>query len=109
MVEDFKGKETWRLFRILSEFIEGFDELSDVAPAISIFGSARLTKQSKYYKKTVEVAHELSRCGFTIITGGGPGIMESAGVGSPKRGGASPALRHKKKWSQAPNRFQNRS
>ena len=68
MVEDLKGKETWRLFRIMSEFIEGFDELSDIGPAVSIFGSARLKKDNKYYKKTVEVSELLSRHGYNIIT-----------------------------------------
>jgi uncharacterized protein (TIGR00730 family) len=109
MVEDFKGKETWRLFRILSEFIEGFDELSDVAPAVSIFGSARLTKTNKYYKKTVEISSELSRCGFAVITGGGPGIMEAANRGASKNNGLSIGLNITLPLEQRPNRYQNRS
>lgn len=109
MVEDFKGRETWRLFRILSEFIEGFDELSDVAPAVSIFGSARLTKSSKYYKMTSEVAQKLSECGFTIITGGGPGIMEAANRGASRNNGLSVGLNITLPLEQKPNRYQNLS
>lgn len=109
MVEDFKGKETWRLFRILSEFIEGFDELSDIGPAVSIFGSARLKRTNIYYKKTVEVADLLSQAGFTIITGGGPGIMEAANKGAAKNGGLSIGLNITLPMEQKPNKFQNRS
>jgi hypothetical protein len=109
MLEDFKGRETWRLFRILSEFIEGFDELSDIGPAVSIFGSARLKKTNIYYKKTVEVADLLSQAGFTIITGGGGGIMEAANKGAAKNGGLSIGLNITLPMEQKPNKFQNRS
>ncbi|MBI5643175.1 MAG: TIGR00730 family Rossman fold protein [Deltaproteobacteria bacterium] len=109
MVEDLKGKETWRLFRIMSEFIEGFDELSEIGPAVSIFGSARIGKNNKYYKKTVEVSHLLSKNGYTIITGGGPGIMEAANKGASLNGGASIGLNITLPKEQKPNRYQNRS
>ncbi len=109
MVEDFKGKETWRLFRILSEFIEGFDELSDIGPAVSIFGSARLKRTNKYYKKTVEVADLLSQAGFTIITGGGGGVMEAANKGAAKNDGLSIGLNITLPMEQKPNKFQNMS
>jgi hypothetical protein len=109
MVEDFKGRETWRLFRILAEFIEGFDELSDVGPAVSIFGSARLRSTNKYYKKTVEVADLLSQAGFTIITGGGGGVMEAANRGAAKNDGLSIGLNITLPMEQKPNKYQNRS
>lgn len=109
MVEDLKGKETWRLFRIMSEFIEGFDELSDIGPAVSIFGSARINKNNAYYKKTVEVAHLLSRNGYTVITGGGPGIMEAANKGASMNGGQSVGLNITLPKEQKPNRFQSKT
>src|SRR5574337_2012822 len=109
MVEDLKGKETWRLFRIMSEFIEGFDELSEIGPAVSIFGSARINKNNKYYKESVEVASLLSRNGYTIITGGGPGIMEAANKGASLNGGVSIGLNITLPKEQKPNKYQNRS
>lgn len=109
MVEDLKGKETWRLFRILSEFIEGFDELSDIGPAVSIFGSARLNQNNKFYKSCVEVSSLLSKNGYTIITGGGPGIMEAANRGATKNGGVSIGLNITLPREQKPNKYQNRS
>ncbi|TAN63624.1 TIGR00730 family Rossman fold protein [bacterium] len=109
MVEDLKGKETWRLFRIMSEFIEGFDELSDIGPAVSIFGSARIQKTSKHYKKTVEVSQLLSKNGYSIITGGGPGIMEAANKGACVNGGQSVGLNIVLPMEQRPNKYQNRA
>lgn len=109
MVDDLKGQETWRLFRILSEFIEGFDEMSDVGPAVSIFGSARLGPGHKYYKKTVEVSSLLSRSGYSIITGGGPGIMEAANRGAIENGGLSIGLNIALPHEQRANKYQNRS
>lgn len=109
MVEDLKGKETWRLFRIMSEFIEGFDELSDIGPAVSIFGSARLNKNHKFYKSCVEVSSLLSKNGYTVITGGGPGIMEAANRGASQNGGVSIGLNITLPREQKPNKYQNRS
>ena len=109
MVEDLKGKETWRLFRIMSEFIEGFDELSDMGPAVSIFGSARINQNNKYYKKTEEIAALLSKNGYAIITGGGPGIMEAANKGACKNGGASVGLNITLPQEQRPNRYQSKA
>ena len=109
MVEDLKGKETWRLFRIMSEFIEGFDELGDIGPAVSIFGSARLSKNTHYYEKAVEVSNLLSKNGYAIITGGGPGIMEAANRGAKKNGGASIGLNINLPQEQKPNKYQTKS
>jgi uncharacterized protein (TIGR00730 family) len=80
--EDSLEKETWRVFRILSEFIKGLDKLYGVTKGVSIFGSARIQKNSPYYEMTRKVGYELGRKGFTIITGGGPGAMEAANLGA---------------------------
>ncbi|MBI5468083.1 MAG: TIGR00730 family Rossman fold protein [Deltaproteobacteria bacterium] len=109
MVEDLKGKETWRLFRIMSEFIEGFDELSDIGPAVSIFGSARINQNNKHYKSCVAVSSLLSKNGYSIITGGGPGIMEAANRGASLNGGVSIGLNITLPKEQKPNKYQNRS
>jgi uncharacterized protein (TIGR00730 family) len=79
--------ESWRVLRITSEFVTGFDHLADVYPAVSIFGSARTILSDRYYDAAVRTAELLGRAGFAIITGGGPGIMEAANRGA-KQGGA---------------------
>lgn len=109
MVEDLKGKETWRVFRIMSEFIEGFDELSDIGPAVSIFGSARIESNKKYYKQCVEVASLLTKNGYAVITGGGPGLMEAANRGAIQNGGMSIGLNITLPKEQKANKYQNRS
>ncbi len=108
-IDDLKGKETWRLFRILSEFVEGFEELTDIGPAVSIFGSSRFKPGNKYYKKAVEVARLLSENGYAIITGGGGGIMEAANKGASLNKGVSVGLNITLPREQKPNRFQNKS
>ncbi len=107
-VDDLKGRETWRLFRIMSEFVDGFDELGDIGPAISIFGSARFDENHRYYKDAVKIADLLSKEDFTIITGGGPGIMEAANKGSTENG-VSIGLNIKLPLEQVPNPYQNKS
>jgi len=79
--------ESWRLFKILAEFVDGFETLSDIYPCVSIFGSARVRPGEKTYDKTVAIANKLAENGFNIMTGGGPGIMEAANKGA-KEGGA---------------------
>jgi hypothetical protein len=76
------GKESWRVFRIMGEFVEGFDELSDLGPCVSVFGSARLTHADPIYDRCVETVRLLGEAGYGIITGGGPGIMEAANRGA---------------------------
>ena len=109
MIEDLKGVETWRIFRIMSEFVEGFEELSDIGPAVTIFGSARFHRNHKYYKKAVEISGLLAKNGYTIITGGGPGIMEAANKGASVNTGVSEGLNIVLPKEQRPNPFPNKS
>ncbi len=82
MNEDFLHKDTWRIFKIMSEFVEGFEELSAVHKAVAFFGSKRASPQGKYYKLAYEVARLFSQKGFSILSGAGPGIMEAANKGA---------------------------
>ncbi|MBI5560906.1 MAG: TIGR00730 family Rossman fold protein [Deltaproteobacteria bacterium] len=108
-IDDLKGKETWRLFRILSELVEGFEELSGIGPAVSIFGSARFSSRNKFYKKAVEVSRLLSENGYAVITGGGGGIMEAANRGAKTNKGVSIGLNITLPKEQKPNQYQTRS
>ena len=104
----FNAGDSWRLFRIMSEFVEGFDTLSGIkGPAVSFFGSARTKPEEPYYKLTMSIAGELSRQGYAIITGGGPGIMEAANRGATESGGFSVGLNINLPFEQEPNIFTN--
>ncbi len=81
-INEMRKEEAWRMFRIIGELVEGFDRLSGVEPAITIWGSARVRPEDELYEKTEEIARRLGEMGFTIITGGGPGIMEAANKGA---------------------------
>ncbi len=83
------GKDAWRVFRIMGEFVEGYDELQDIGPAVSIFGSARTASDDPMYQRCVETARLLGEAGLTIITGGGPGLMEAANKGAREAGALS--------------------
>jgi uncharacterized protein (TIGR00730 family) len=106
-MEELAGGETWRVFRIMSEFVEGFEELKDIGPAISIFGSARTAKGDWSYKCTLKVAEGLAKRGFAVISGGGPGIMEAANRGARAGKGVSIGLNIQLPKEQKPNRFQD--
>ena len=79
-----KPRDIWNVFKIISEIVEGYESLSHVKPAVSIFGSARTPKDGKVFKLTEEIAYKLSVEGYNIITGGGPGVMEAANIGASK-------------------------
>ena len=104
----FNAGDSWRLFRIMSEFVDGFDTLAGIkGPAVSFFGSARTNPEDSYYQLTVAIAKELSRQGYAIITGGGPGIMEAANKGATEAGGHSIGLNINLPFEQEPNIFTN--
>ncbi|MGR8920856.1 MAG: LOG family protein [Gammaproteobacteria bacterium] len=103
MIQDFKGEESWRIFRIMSEFTEGFDELGQLDDVVSMFGSARLSKDSPHYESALEIAFQLARAGFSIMTGGGPGLMDAANRGALSGGAASIGLNIELPYAQAPN------
>jgi len=108
-VEEFAGTETWRVFRIMSEFVDGFESLRNVGPAISVFGSARTKRNDWAYKITVKTTEILSRRGYSIISGGGPGIMEAANRGAKRGKGLSIGLNITLPLEQKPNRFQDKT
>ncbi len=108
-MEEFSGVETWRVFRIMSEFVDGFESLRNVGPAISVFGSARTRRNDWAYKVTVQATEILSRRGYSIISGGGPGIMEAANRGAKRGKGLSIGLNIQLPLEQKPNRFQDKS
>lgn len=90
--EDFTKTEPWRVFRIQAEFVEGFESLARVGPAVSIFGSARTPEDSPYYAAARDSAGRLAEAGLAVISGGGPGIMQAANEGAHKAGGDSIGL-----------------
>ncbi len=95
------------MFRIMSEFVEAIEELSDIGRAVTIFGSARTTPGDKYYQKTEHLARLLAQKGFSVITGGGPGIMEAANKGAAEAGGTSVGMNIRLPFEQTPNEFAN--
>ena len=88
----FRGKDAWRVMRIMGEFVEGFEELADLGPAVTIFGSARISSEDPMYRAAIEVGRLLGGAGFTIITGGGPGAMEAGNRGAREAGAPSVGL-----------------
>jgi hypothetical protein len=108
-MEELTGGETWRVFRIMSEFVEGFESLKDLGPAISIFGSARTKKDEWPYLTAMKVAEMLARRGFAVISGGGPGVMEAANRGARNGKGVSVGLNIQLPLEQKANRYQTKS
>ena len=107
LVDDITLKDSWRMFRFLAEFVEGFEVLPEVSPAVTIFGSSRAKPQSTIYKTTLEVARLLVENGFNVISGGGPGIMEAANRGAAEAGGKSVGLHIELPNEQKPNEYAN--
>ena len=105
-IEELANRDSWRMFRIIGEFVEGFDSLAGVEPAVTIYGSAReLKPDHPLYVKTEEIAYRLARQGFSIITGGGPGAMEAANKGALRGEARSIGLNIKLPLEQKPNDF----
>jgi uncharacterized protein (TIGR00730 family) len=102
---EFHGENSWTMFKVVAEFVEGFERMNKIGPCISIFGSARTKPDSPYYKKAVELAFKLSQEGYGVITGGGPGIMEAGNKGAHSEGGASVGLNIKLPFEQGSNPY----
>lgn len=101
----FTGEDTWRVFRIMAEFVEGFEILSKIGPAVTIFGSSKTKREEKYYRLAEQTASLLVKAGYGVITGGGPGIMEAANKGAKEAGGTSVGLNIIIPSQQKSNRF----
>lgn len=98
-------EDLWRVFRIMSEFVEGFETMAKIKPSVLIFGSARTEPEEKYYKLTVDVAKELVKKGFGVTTGGGPGIMEAGNRGAMEAGGSSTGINIDLPFEQSANEY----
>ena len=108
-ITDNPVQDLWRIFKIMAEFVEGFEELASVGPAVSFFGSARTKPEDRYYKLAEQTASEIVKAGFAIITGGGGGIMEAANKAAAEAGGKSIGLNIELPMEQMPNEYQNMS
>ncbi len=104
-INDFKTGESWRLFKIMGEFVEGIDSLYKLGPAVSIFGSARTNAEHPYYKKAENLAALFAQKGYSVITGGGAGIMEAANKGAARAGAESIGLNITLPFEQKPNPY----
>lgn len=102
---EIKTFDSWTVFKIVAEFVEGFEKLSRIGPCVSIFGSARTPAGSKYFKLAEEISFKLTGYGYGIITGGGPGVMEAANMGAKKGGGRSVGLNIDLPHEQGANMF----
>lgn len=106
-IDDFRMEESWRVFRIMAEFVESIEIMSKLGPAVTIFGSARVTPDDDVYQKTVQVARGLAQAGFGVISGGGGGVMEAANKGAAEVGGRSVGLNIELPHEQKSNEYAN--
>ena len=104
-ISDFTVEEPWRVFRIMAEFVEGFETLSKIGPAVTVFGSARAKRSSPTYRKAEKLARLLVKAGYGLISGGGPGIMEAVNKGAKEAGGESVGLNIELPQEQKPNPY----
>ncbi|MBU2650760.1 MAG: TIGR00730 family Rossman fold protein [Bacteroidetes bacterium] len=102
---EIKTYDSWQIFKIMSEFVEGFEKLSKIGPCVSVFGSARTKPTDKHYKLAEEIAYLITKKGFGVISGGGPGIMEAANKGAHFAGGKSVGLNINLPFEQEANKF----
>lgn len=102
---EIKTFDSWQIFKIIAELVEGFEKLSAIGPCISVFGSARTKPDNPYYKLAVEIAYKLTKEGYGVITGGGPGIMEAANKGANAYGGKSVGLNINLPFEQGANQY----
>jgi len=107
LIDDLSMQESWRLFKILSEIVDGFENLSDIGPAVSVFGSARVKEDDPLYDKTMDLSRKLTEAGFAVITGGGPGLMEAGNKGAYEAGGKSVGLHIHLPLEQKNNQYLN--
>jgi len=107
LIDDLSKGESWRIFRIMAEFVESIEILSNVHNAVTIFGSARLKPDDPYYQMAERLGMLLAQEGFAVITGGGPGIMEAANKGAAEAGGKSVGMNIKLPFEQKPNPYAN--
>lgn len=107
VAEDFKLEDPWRVFRIMSEFVDGFHELAEIGPAVSIFGSSRTHESHPWHKLAEKTAQLLVKEGYAVITGGGPGLMEAGNKGATEAKGQSIGLNIDLPFEQKPNRYIN--
>jgi uncharacterized protein (TIGR00730 family) len=104
-INELIKEESWRMFRIIGELVDGFDNLSGIEPAVSVYGSARIKPGDKLYSQTEEIARRLGELNFAIITGGGPGVMEAANKGAMEAGATSVGLNIELPQEQVPNPY----
>ena len=102
---EIKTSDSWKIFKIMAEFVDGFEKLSKIGPCVSIFGSARTKPDNKYYKLAEEIAFLLTKAGFGVITGGGPGIMEAGNKGAKQGKGKSVGANIELEFEQHPNKY----
>ena len=105
MRDEFLAQDPWRVFRIMAEFVDGFEMMAQVPPGVSVFGSSRAGPDHPYYAKAVETGRRIVEAGFSVITGGGPGIMEAANKGAKEAGGESVGLNIVLPFEQIANPF----
>jgi len=108
-INELAKEESWRMFRIIGELVEGFDSLAGIEPAVTMYGSSRLTADDRLYAETEEIAYGLGQLGFSIVSGGGPGVMEAANKGARRAGVASVGLNISLPEEQVCNAYATRS